>query len=491
MEFEYSERTKELRARVEDFMNRYIYPNEELYYQQLDEGGNRWKVVPILEEVKQKAKAEGLWNFFLPESMNGAGLTNIAPDAELPADRRTVLGVGPYDIAADDSVTVQFAYVGGADEADLLANAAAAQAAVAGPIEQAVHDTGLVQFEVYDDGNLGTESPAPFAGTGFVFDGTQGLFASTVVVGQSQDQVSGMAYETGEWVTTNPLSLAAPPEGFDQAFAAAYDDSGAPNPIGVEVDQLSYSSTEAGFDGFVVVELDVENTSGADLENIYVGIFADWDVGAATANLGGFDEDSGLLYVYDTAGGLNYYGVAALDDNVSGYNLHAGAGSNPTQEDLYNGMTTFFPIPELADDRRTVLGVGPYDIAAGESVPVRFAFVGGEDLDAIIANAMAAQGGVTPSVETTTPAGTFVLHSAYPNPFAGSTTVGFSIPTAEHVRLTVYDVLGRRVATLVDDVLQAGDQSVRFDATGLQSGTYFYHLEAGDAQLTERFTVVR
>src|SRR3546814_8883661 len=71
MEFEYSERTKELKARVEDFMNRYIYPNEELYYEQLEEGGNRWKVVPIIEEVKQKAKADGLWNFFLPESMNG------------------------------------------------------------------------------------------------------------------------------------------------------------------------------------------------------------------------------------------------------------------------------------------------------------------------------------------------------------------------------------------------------------------------------------
>src|SRR3546814_19072846 len=81
----YSERTKELKARVEDFMNRYIYPNEELYYEQLEEGGNRWKVVPIIEEVKQKAKADGLWNFFLPESMNGAGLTNMeyAPLCEI------------------------------------------------------------------------------------------------------------------------------------------------------------------------------------------------------------------------------------------------------------------------------------------------------------------------------------------------------------------------------------------------------------------------
>ncbi len=85
MEFEYSDQTKEVCARVEDFMDRYVYPNEQKYYDQLDEGGNRWKVVPILEEVKQKAKDEGLWNYFLPESLNGAGLTNLeyAPVCEI------------------------------------------------------------------------------------------------------------------------------------------------------------------------------------------------------------------------------------------------------------------------------------------------------------------------------------------------------------------------------------------------------------------------
>jgi acyl-CoA dehydrogenase len=85
MEFEYSDQTKEVCARVEDFMDRYVYPNEQKYYDQLDEGGDRWKVVPILEEVKQKAKDEGLWNYFLPESLNGAGLTNLeyAPVCEI------------------------------------------------------------------------------------------------------------------------------------------------------------------------------------------------------------------------------------------------------------------------------------------------------------------------------------------------------------------------------------------------------------------------
>jgi acyl-CoA dehydrogenase len=85
MHFDYSDQTKEVCARVEDFMDRYILPNEQKYYDQLEEGDNRWKIVPILEEVKQKAKDEGLWNYFLPESLNGAGLTNLeyAPVCEI------------------------------------------------------------------------------------------------------------------------------------------------------------------------------------------------------------------------------------------------------------------------------------------------------------------------------------------------------------------------------------------------------------------------
>ncbi|MGZ0188254.1 MAG: acyl-CoA dehydrogenase family protein, partial [Alphaproteobacteria bacterium] len=85
MEFEYSDQTKEVCARVEDFMERHILPNEQKYYDQLDEGDTRWQVVPILEEVKQKAKDEGLWNYFLPESLNGAGMTNLeyAPVCEI------------------------------------------------------------------------------------------------------------------------------------------------------------------------------------------------------------------------------------------------------------------------------------------------------------------------------------------------------------------------------------------------------------------------
>jgi len=85
MHFEFNDRTKELVGRVQDFMDRYVYPNEEVYYEQLDEGDTRWKVVPVLEDLKARAREAGLWNLFLPESELGGGLTNLeyAPVCEV------------------------------------------------------------------------------------------------------------------------------------------------------------------------------------------------------------------------------------------------------------------------------------------------------------------------------------------------------------------------------------------------------------------------
>ena len=88
MNLEQSERVKELILQVCKFMDEHIWPAEEVYASQMDafrEEGNPWRVPPILEELKSKAKAQGLWNFFLPESQNGLGLTNLeyAPLAEI------------------------------------------------------------------------------------------------------------------------------------------------------------------------------------------------------------------------------------------------------------------------------------------------------------------------------------------------------------------------------------------------------------------------
>src|SRR5436190_9187858 len=84
MNFEYSDKVKYLQKKLSAFMDEYIYPNEGTYYEQ-NHTGERWKVIPIIEDLKPKARAAGLWNLFLPESELGAGLTNLeyAPLCEI------------------------------------------------------------------------------------------------------------------------------------------------------------------------------------------------------------------------------------------------------------------------------------------------------------------------------------------------------------------------------------------------------------------------
>src|SRR5579872_4215599 len=84
MDFDFPEKVKELQRRLTAFMDEQVYPNERLYNQQVGEG-ERWKPLPIVEELKGKARAAGLWNLFLTNDEHGAGLTNLeyAPLCEI------------------------------------------------------------------------------------------------------------------------------------------------------------------------------------------------------------------------------------------------------------------------------------------------------------------------------------------------------------------------------------------------------------------------
>ncbi len=75
--FEQSEKSKALMARVQAFMDEHVQTNDKTYHAQQEAMTDKWQPVPIVEELKKKAKAAGLWNLFLPESHRGAGLTNL------------------------------------------------------------------------------------------------------------------------------------------------------------------------------------------------------------------------------------------------------------------------------------------------------------------------------------------------------------------------------------------------------------------------------
>jgi acyl-CoA dehydrogenase len=101
MNFEFSEKTKDLQRRLQSFMDEHIYPNEQRFYDEIER--ERWKPTRVIEELKPKARAAGLWNLFLPNEENGAGLTNLeyAPLCEIMG--RSVLAPEVFNCSAPDT----------------------------------------------------------------------------------------------------------------------------------------------------------------------------------------------------------------------------------------------------------------------------------------------------------------------------------------------------------------------------------------------------
>ena len=98
-----SERAASLHTAIRKFLDERIYPAETVYAAQLGEGPTRWSVPPVIEELKKAARAEGLWNLFLPESELGAGLTNAeyAPLCELMG--RSPIAAEAFNCSAPDT----------------------------------------------------------------------------------------------------------------------------------------------------------------------------------------------------------------------------------------------------------------------------------------------------------------------------------------------------------------------------------------------------
>ncbi|HEY2390377.1 MAG TPA: acyl-CoA dehydrogenase family protein [Candidatus Angelobacter sp.] len=101
MNFDYSEKVKKLMQRLTAFMDEHIYPNEKRFYDEVEK--NRWVPGKVIEQLKPKARAAGLWNLFLPDSKDGAGLTNLeyAPLCEIMG--RSFMAPEVFNCSAPDT----------------------------------------------------------------------------------------------------------------------------------------------------------------------------------------------------------------------------------------------------------------------------------------------------------------------------------------------------------------------------------------------------
>ena len=86
---------------------------------------------------------------------------------------------------------------------------------------------------------------------------------------------------------------------------------------------------------------------------------------------------------------------------------------------------------------------------------------------------------------------TFELLENYPNPFNPTTTISFTLPETEFVKLSVYNALGQEVAVLAKGVYEAGFHTINFNASNLQSGVYIYKLESSEISISKKMILAK
>ena len=157
MNFENSQKVKDLQEKITDFMNAYVYEAEEIYKKQVEEGG-RWCIPQIMEDLKSKARSEGLWNLFLPDSDLGAGLTNTeyAPLCEIMG--RSPIGAEVFNCSAPDTGNMEVLVRYGTDDhkkewlSPLLNGEIRSAFAMTEP-DVASSDASNIQASIVRDGN--------------------------------------------------------------------------------------------------------------------------------------------------------------------------------------------------------------------------------------------------------------------------------------------------------------------------------------------------
>jgi hypothetical protein len=244
------------------------------------------------------------------------------------------------------------------------------------------------------------------------------------------------------------------------------------------------------------------------ISGLYAGLFADFDISnGGQTDLVGIDTADGLIYMYESGKADSAcVGACLLGSHramFTWWNVRSDSAhySESARQQLL--MTDAgVSVPTKADDYRVLVSTGPFTLNPGDSLDVSMAFVAGKGKQAIIAAAQAARAkytalttGVTDLLSSRVPS-KFSLSQNYPNPFNPTTRIQFTIVNRQLTIVKVYDVLGREVATLVNEVKQPGTYTVEFsgkggDGSNLASGVYFYRLQAGSFVETKKLLLLK
>lgn len=361
-----------------------------------------------------------------------------------------------------------------------------------------------VELTVNNRGNLGfNDYPDNRQGIGLLYRGNSTLFEGALMIGTSATTIEDVARETSgqsaDFAAKVPVKKVndAPP--FLETRTTFSDSPvSIDRRLGVEISEHVYLFPTPPDTSFAILGYVIRNTSGKTLTNLHVGLLMDWDVVEYAKNSSGYDAATRTLFSFHPQTNV-HAGVTSLG-KIAGAECDAVSSLNSMDDQKkWNVMSGGVQTVTLQNtDVISFLSSGPFQISAGDSIAVGFGLVFGMGQNALLQNAALATQKwteISQVLKVPGPVAAFRLIQNYPNPFNPATTIEYEIPETVknpvQVKLRVYDILGRHVATLVNEVQAAGRYQVSFNGARLASGVYFYQLQAGSFVKAKKMVLVK
>ncbi|MCK4573026.1 MAG: T9SS type A sorting domain-containing protein, partial [candidate division Zixibacteria bacterium] len=380
--------------------------------------------------------------------------------------------------------------------------------------------TGRIDFTLTDYGvfGLGPGSLFPLNGVGFTFDdGSNDLWEAGVMIGTSYSRVSSgvhsYIYEPNMDFQASPggaIELLDPGPVAVQQTYAVFDDGRAKNPIGLQIQQESFTYNSPD-DDFVILKYILKNISDSTLSDLYFGLFLDFDIYSYISNAGGYETDGEFVWMaYNSVGNLSRFrGAKLLQGPLAAAGAidydtyyHWPAGSYETADGLstdekFGALTSGFLHANTnktsKEDLFMILSAGPLMLAPDQLDTLKFAIMAGDSLadlrDVAERAALAPTPVDEPGGEQILPA-TFALHQNYPNPFNPSTVISFDLPRKSKYRLEIINMLGQTLYE-TEAIASAGRIEIEWNGEGYASGAYLYRVTVDDRSVTRKMMLLK
>ncbi len=363
-------------------------------------------------------------------------------------------------------------------------------------------------------GNFGyNDYPSNQMGSGFRYKGGRNLmFEGALIIGYSPDHISNVARATtlrrqdDAFLITEAITLTNDGPVAPLEAHCVFGDTLATNDAGVSVQQGIFQFDEEGHRDYTLVRYDVTNTSGVDMEELFIGLLCDWDLQAGGASdVTAFDYNRVLYYVRNVRDEssplvgmqlLSEYDVNffAIDNATSrGINLSNGFTREEKWHVISNGVARD---RSNVTDVSAVLGAGPISVRAGETVSVAFSIFAGDNFTDLYTHAdsarvRAGESGIGTAAIKRLPRESH-LTSVFPNPDRnGVVTVDYQLAVKQAVSIDVFDLLGRRMMQVFHGEQRVGQYSVEILTASLPVGNYVVRLQLQDMVETFALKVLR